>query len=583
LNPFKDLGARAHRNAFIRRATVGYALFALAWIFFSDQLLATLADVNSMAWLSTVKGGIFVAVTAALLYFFLYTVPDREERQPPASLLDTMAAPPPASRWHLLLLYGFALGITLATVFLRTQVSPGFSERPFLILFMLPIIFSALLGGLGPGLLSTATAALGVNYFLVPPAGTLKMMEAHYLLQWSFLLASGLLVSFLSEGLRRARTRAEAQHRLLDAIVSGSQDAIFIKDLQGKYLLCNEGMGRFFGKPPEGIVGNDDRNLFPPETVGTLRLQDRTIMDTGQNVTREETLTTLSGRTITFLTHKGPILDQDGRIVGLFGIARDITERKRAEEEIQRLNAHLESQVRKRTAELEQSNEALLRSNQELQHFAHVAAHDLQTPLRSIAGFAQLLQRDTRGKLDKPCEEWLVYIIDNTKRLQSLILELLAYSRLEAHARPFEAVELQKLFGEVAATLAVLIDETGAELSCGPLPTLSVERTQIAQLLQNLIENGIKYNTAKPPRVSVSSERRGKEWVFSVADNGIGIDPKYHGRVFEIFRRLHTYDNIPGTGIGLAICRRIVERHGGRIWVESQPGSGSTFFFTLPA
>lgn len=275
--------------------------------------------------------------------------------------------------------------------------------------------------------------------------------------------------------------------------------------------------------------------------------------------------------------------NSDGQAIRLVGTYTDINERKVAEAEIQRLNAELERRIWERTAELERSNDALLRSNTELQHFAHATAHDLKTPLRSIAGFAQLMQRSAQASTDEELKEYSELVVANTHRLYSLIENLLAYTGLEAQGLPFEPVDLREVIDEVVQSLVLLIRETGAEVSIGQLPTLPVDRVQIAQVFQNLIENGIKYNQSKPPRVAITSELQDGEWVFSVADNGIGIDPRHHERIFEIFRRLHTYHQVPGSGIGLALCRRIVERHGGHIWVESRPGEGSTFYFTLPA
>jgi light-regulated signal transduction histidine kinase (bacteriophytochrome) len=297
----------------------------------------------------------------------------------------------------------------------------------------------------------------------------------------------------------------------------------------------------------------------------------------------EANLSHRDGSLHTYLIVNFPIKDiQTGTARSLCSIAIDITDRKAAEAQIQELNTELEYRVVERTSELRVANAALLHSNAELKHFAHATAHDLQTPLRSIVGFTQLLQKEVRGRVNEDVDEWSTRVVDNTKRLQTLIQEILSYSRLESEGLPFEPTDLRKLLNEVLASLAGLIGETQAEVSCGALPTLLVDRTQVAQVFQNLIENGIKYNQSKPPRIAVAGGLQEDQWVFSVADNGIGIDPKHHDRIFELFQRLHTYYQIPGTGIGLPLCRRIVERHGGHVWVDSRLGDGSTFYFSLP-
>jgi signal transduction histidine kinase len=247
------------------------------------------------------------------------------------------------------------------------------------------------------------------------------------------------------------------------------------------------------------------------------------------------------------------------------------------------LNAELEQRVRERTTQLEQANEVMLHTNMELQRFTHAMAHDLQTPLRSIAGFSQLVQEAVRRYGDTEVDGWASQVVGNARRLQCLIQGLLSYARLDAQALRTEEVDMNQLFDEVVASLQAMISETAADVGRGDLPTVGCIRSQISQLLQNLIENGLKYNKAEQPRVFVSCEPSGQDWVFSVADNGMGIDPKHHERIFDIFKRLHTYAEIPGTGIGLALCRGIVERHGGRIWVESRPGEGSIFHFSLPS
>lgn len=275
--------------------------------------------------------------------------------------------------------------------------------------------------------------------------------------------------------------------------------------------------------------------------------------------------------------------DGAGRAVRLVGTHTDIDVRKRAETAIQRMNAELEQGIRERTAELERANEALLVSNLELQQFARAAAHDLQTPLRSIASFAELLQMEVRKYGDMQVDTWAGQVIDNARRLQALIQELLSYTRVETQGLPLEPVATDRLLAEVLHSLQEMIRHSGARIEVTRLPDLVADRRQLGQVLQNLIENAIKYNRAKPPEIRIACVARRGDWLFSVSDNGIGIDPRHHESIFEIFRRLHTYRQIPGTGIGLALCRRIVERHGGRIWVESRPGEGSTFHFTIPA
>jgi signal transduction histidine kinase len=262
--------------------------------------------------------------------------------------------------------------------------------------------------------------------------------------------------------------------------------------------------------------------------------------------------------------------------------AQLVAERRKAEAELQRFNAELEQQVRRRTADLERANEALLHSNEELQRFAYIASHDLQTPLRAIVGFAQILQKDYRGRLDGRADELIGYVVEAGRHMQTLIQDLLAYSRVDFQARPFMPVDLNLVLKSVLDSLQESIREAGAQVAHGDLPTVRGDPLQLTQLLQNLVENGIKYHGSDVPQVEIRGERQGKEWVISVRDNGIGIDARHHEAVFEIFRRLHTQHAYPGTGIGLAICRRVVERHGGRIWVESLPGKGSIFRFSLP-
>ena len=227
--------------------------------------------------------------------------------------------------------------------------------------------------------------------------------------------------------------------------------------------------------------------------------------------------------------------------------------------------------------------EELRRSNQELEQFAYVASHDLQEPLRMVAGFTQLLAKRYQGKLDKDADEFIAFAVDGATRMQALIKDLLAYSRVGTRGGPFTAVDCNAALAKVLDNLKAAISDAQATVTQDSLPTVAGDETQIQQLLQNLIGNGIKYHDSRPPQIHVGCARDGDMWRFSVKDNGIGIEPEHAERIFVIFQRLHTQKEFPGTGIGLALCKKIVERHRGRIWVESEPGKGSTFYFTLPA
>jgi light-regulated signal transduction histidine kinase (bacteriophytochrome) len=224
----------------------------------------------------------------------------------------------------------------------------------------------------------------------------------------------------------------------------------------------------------------------------------------------------------------------------------------------------------------------LARSNTELQHFAYVASHDLQEPLRMVASYMQLLARRYKGKLDSDADEFIGFAVDGATRMQTLITALLTYSRVGTQAKAFEPIDCDAVLDTILGGLKTAIEDSGAVITRDPLPTVMGDGTQLGQLFQNLIGNGVKFRGAVAPQIHVSSRRNGKGWIFSVRDHGIGIDSRYTERIFVMFQRLHAKGEYPGTGIGLAICKKIVERHGGEIWVESRPGDGSTFYFTIP-
>ncbi|TRZ68939.1 MAG: hypothetical protein D4Q77_00575 [Methanothrix sp.] len=268
------------------------------------------------------------------------------------------------------------------------------------------------------------------------------------------------------------------------------------------------------------------------------------------------------------------IIDEEEQSV-FEGVARDIA--------FALHSMGLEEARKQAENKLKEYADDLERSNQELEQFAYVASHDLQEPLRMVTGYVKLLQLRYKDKLDDDADDFINYAFDGAIRMQTLINDLLAFSRVSTRGNSFEPTESEAVLEQTLTNLRMMAEDSGALITHDPLPVVMADASQLSQVFQNLISNAIKFHGDDPPKVHISAERQRDDWVFSVKDNGIGIEPQYFDRIFVIFQRLHGRTEYPGTGIGLAISKRIVERHGGRIWLESEPGKGSTFYFTIPA
>ncbi len=354
-----------------------------------------------------------------------------------------------------------------------------------------------------------------------------------------------------------------AAEERLRTVVTNAPIVLWASDREGKFTL-SEGKGlEPQGLKPGELVGQSVFELY--RDVPPIPADNRRALN-GESFTA-----TVEVAGLVFDTHYSPMRDASGQVIGVTGVSIDITERKRAEEKLEALAADLE------------------RSNRELERFAYVASHDLQEPLRMVTSYLQLIERRYSDRLDGDAREFMGYAVDGANRMKALINDLLAYSRVGTRGKPFGAVDCETILAQATANLQIAIEESAAVVTHDPLPAVTGDAGQLAQLLQNLIGNAIKFHGAAPPRIHIAARQTfevsetSKVWELSVRDNGIGIDPRYFDRIFAIFQRLHTRDEYPGTGIGLAMCKKIVERHGGRIWVESQPGQGATFYFTIPA
>ena len=394
---------------------------------------------------------------------------------------------------------------------------------------------------------------------------------------------------------------SEEKYRLL---FENSPESITLIGLDGTILDCNPATLRLRDAPKEDIIGQQFID------IGALQVEDlEHYMQLFSQLIQGETINSIH------VEIRGPqddprwlevfpvLLKQDDEIFAIQAISRDITERKLAEDELHRYQENLEDLVADRTAALEVMNgelqreiterelaqeimmhqtQQLAQSNAELEQFAYVASHDLREPLRKIKSYTELLAKRYDGQLDERADKYIFYIVDGATRMQQLIADLLTYSRAGRAELVLEEVPFTAVVDKALNDLELAIRESEAKITWDEMPTLSLDVQQMTRVLQNLIGNAIKFRGEKVPEVHISSQQQGDEWHFVVSDNGIGIDPQYLERVFLIFQRLHTRTDYPGTGIGLAVCKKIVENHNGRIWAESEPDQGTTFHFTLP-
>lgn len=484
--------------------------------------------------------------------------------------------------------YALAALITAVCLAIRMALEPVLhTEAPFTT-FYIGNVVSAVFLGLGPTIAAMLAGGVATAYFFIPPLNSFAV--ADYAWATLYALASLTVVFFIEREHRahlaaqRATRLAEERYQALsqetaakeeaqqseerhrrwaEVTLSSIGDAVISTDSQGRVNFLNPVAESLTGWSMAEAMGkriNDVFDIFSQSTGKPAEVPVAMVLSSGrvQGLANDTVIVSKSGKRTPIDDSAAPIRDAAGALIGVVLVFRDITERKQREN-------------------------ALRRSNEDLKKFAFIASHDLQEPVRTVAGFIELLRSRYGAQLDADGLRFIQLAIDGTQRMQTLIRDLLQYSRVGTQALKLAPADLNTVADAVQANIRQLTRETGAVVHRDPLPTVIADAVKIGQVLQNLISNSLKFRSSTPPEIRISSELRGGEWVMGVHDNGIGFEPEYADRIFGMFERLHGVGKYPGSGIGLALCKRIVEEHGGHIWAESTPGVGSSFYFTLPA
>jgi PAS domain S-box-containing protein len=364
------------------------------------------------------------------------------------------------------------------------------------------------------------------------------------------------IVRDITEQRRTSRALQESREQL-QAILDYTTAVIFVKDLEGRYLLVNRRYEQLFHVTNRDIIEKTDFDLLPKETAEAVRANDQKVLESGAPLELEEVVPS-DGEPHTYIAIKFPLRDASGKLFAVCGIATDITDRKRAEEK-------LREKIR------------------EMDDFIHVVSHDLKEPLRGIEAFAGFLAEDYAHLLDEEGRRYVHFLKSSAIRMKDLIHDLLTLASISRKVPTLQQVDLNQTLLRIQQDLEYTIQQKKARIECHtPLPTVVCDPTQIGEVFKNLLSNAIKFNTSSVPEVEIAVKEEERAYLFSIQDNGIGIDPRYRERIFGLFERLHPQEQFEGTGAGLAICKKIIEGCGGKIWVKSEVGKGSTFFFTLP-
>jgi len=479
---------------------------------------------------------------------------------------------------NLTLRYVGAILVVILAFWLYLVITALFGPGlPTYILFYPAIIIVALLAGLGPGLLATIISVMLAVIWILPPVGQFSIKSPIDELGVVLFTSFGILISAVSELYRRNRIKAAAydkekalretqrEKQFLANILENASQPFAIGYPDGRLGLLNHSFEQLTGYTPEELHTIDwSTTLTPIEWREMEKQKLEELNRTGQPIRYEKEYIRKDGSRVPIELLVSITLDMEGNPEYYYSFITDITDRKKTEKII------------------ETTMSELRHSNKELEQFAYITSHDLREPLRMITSFLQLLERRYKDQLDEDANEFIGFAVDGAKRLDAMTHDLLQYSKITREKREIKPVNFEHVLEQALTNLTVQIEENNAIITHDQLPIINGDEQLKVQLFQNLISNSIKYRSQETPKIHISAIKENNQYLFSFKDNGIGMSPEHLKKIFTIFQRLHTREEYEGTGIGLAIAQKIVNQQGGQIWAESEPGKGTTFYFTLP-
>ena len=481
--------------------------------------------------------------------------------------------------------FGGALALVVIAMMGRPFLTQSFGATTAIFITLYPATFlAALLWGLGPGIFASVLSVSAAAYDLLEPSG-IRAAGVRDVVDLTFLLFSGIGVSALAGARDRTSRRASENARKASlyarSLIEACLDPLVAISPEGKILDVNQATEEATGVPRSGLIGTDfARYLTDPDQARAGFLQ---VFEQGQITDYPLAIQHASGRVTDVLCHARTFADENGVVTGVLASARDVTERKRAEAELGAYRQHLEELVEKRTVEIQTAYQTLEAANQELETFAYSVSHDLRTPLRAVDGFSSILLEDCAAQLDAEGRRVVGVIREGTRRMGQMIDDILAFSRAGRLELSMRRVDMEELVGTALKDLKPLLAASGIEVKIKPLPAAHGDAPMLQRVWVNLLENAIKFTRPKSAGAIEVGARPGEsETIYYVRDNGVGFDMQYSHKLFGVFQRLHGQDEFPGTGIGLAIVKRVVTRHGGRVWAEAKAGEGATVSFALP-